>query len=170
MLTGCSLAFEQADGGGDRQVVWHWHQHRLPIGWHVAVDACNSQLITWLTVTAAEGLSQRWTILLLWTFFHATYAFFLIFPILCPPSVSTRTLGQIFFLCCTVHSRFKIIISSEWLKHGTGFLAMLGHQTQSHLSNHLWNLTSSSYSTDCCCVCVHMLVEVCFDCILFFAL
>ena len=35
-------------------------------------------------------------------------------------------------------------------------------------NTHLWNLTSSSYHIDSVCVCVYM--EVCFDCVLFFAL
>ena len=37
---------------------------------------------------------------------------------------------------------------------GTDSLANLDHQTHSHLSNHLWNLTSSSYPIDSVCVCV----------------
>ena len=43
-------------------------------------------------------------------------------------------------------------------------VANLDHQTHSHLSNHHWNLTSSSYPIDC--VCVHAQAEVCFDCVL----
>ena len=54
--------------------------------------------------------------------------------------------------------------------------AKLGHQTHSHLSNHLWNLTSSNYPTACGCVCtclcacVHAYASahavIYFDCVL----
>ena len=40
--------------------------------------------------------------------------------------------------------------------------------SHSHLLNHLWNLTSSSYPINSFCVCV--LVKICFSCVLFFAL
>ena len=71
---------------------------------------------------------------------------------------------------------------------GTLSLAKLYHQTHSHLSHPLWNLTSSNYPTDCMCVharvclctcmCVggcmwvgaHTLMEVCFDYGLFFVM
>ena len=65
---------------------------------------------------------------------------------------------------------------------GTVFLAKLDHQTDSRFFvfcflHHLWNLTSSSCPVDsvsgwvgaCARVCV-LFAEVCFDCVLFFAL
>ena len=57
---------------------------------------------------------------------------------------------------------------------GTVSLAKLDHQTHLYLSNHLWNLTSSSYHTVlpycALCACVRVYVcrqtEVCFDSVL----
>ena len=45
---------------------------------------------------------------------------------------------------------------------------MIGRSSNTHLSNHLSDLTSSSYPVDCVYGCVGlrvcMLVQVCFDC------
>ena len=82
---------------------------------------------------------------------------------------------------CLVRDLFLMLLHLS----GTVCLAKLGHQTHSHLWNHLLNLTSSSYPTDsvtsvcvracvcacvCACICVclrtHVREWVWFDCVL----
>ena len=74
--------------------------------------------------------------------------FFWYFHSLSSLCVHTLTWSEIFFM---LHSLSETVS-----------LAKLDHQTHSHLLNHLWNLTSSSYPTDslslslslCVCVCI----------------
>ena len=59
----------------------------------------------------------------------------------------------VFPLCactCLVRNLFLMLHCLS----GTASLLKLDRQTHSHLSDHLWNLTPSSFSTDCACVCV----------------
>ena len=83
-----------------------------------------------------------------WQFTHqpASYALLLILPFsVFPLCARTRLVRD---LCLMVHRL-----------SGTVSLAKLDHQAHSHLLNHLWNLTASSYPIDsvcvCVCVCVH---------------
>ena len=75
-------------------------------------------------------------------------------------------------LCATAASAWTLL--STWLNSlvrylflmlhrlsGTVSLSKLHHQTHSQLSNHLSNLTSSSYPADNVCVCVRARVTVC---------
>ena len=61
---------------------------------------------------------------------------------LCLPSVCTQLFGQRSFSYTSLS--------------GPVSLAKLGHQTCSHLSNHLWNLTSSNYPVDCPSMCMYV--------------
>ena len=61
---------------------------------------------------------------------------------LCLPSVCTQLFGQRSFSYTSLS--------------GPVSLAKLGHQTCSHLSNHLSNLTSSNYPADCPCMCMYV--------------
>ena len=72
---------------------------------------------------------------------------------LCLPSVRTHSLGQI--------KKIKIMLHRL---SGTVSLLKLDHRTQSHLSNHHWNFTSSAYAYSdsvCVCMCVCVCVRAC---------
>ena len=87
----------------------------------------------------------------------------------CPPL--SRTLAS---LDMETHNHTSLVRDLFLMLHhlsGTVSLAKLDHQTHSHLLNHLWNLTSSSYPIDspciyvwvcvCVCACVRACVRVC---------
>ena len=68
----------------------------------------------------------------------------------------------VFYLCaytCLVRDLFLMLHHLS----GTVSSAKLDYQTHSHLSNYLWNLTSSNDHTDsvCVCACVRVCVRVC---------
>ena len=66
----------------------------------------------------------------------------------------------VFPLCACTHLVRDLFLLLHHLS-GTVSLSKLDHLTHSHLSNHLWNFTSSSYPTDTKSVCVSVCVYVC---------
>ena len=90
-------------------------------------------LSTWLNPWRFTNQPTSCTLLLI--------LIFLVFSV----CAHTLTWSEIFFLCCTV-----------CLEQSFFVVAKFEHQTHSHLSKHLWNLTSSSCPIDCVCVCIHM--------------
>ena len=58
------------------------------------------------------------------------------------------------FIVFPIHAHTRLVTDLFLMLHhlsGTISLAKLGHQEHTHLSDRLWNLTSSSYPTDCVC-------------------
>ena len=94
-----------------------------------------------------------WTLLSTWLNWQVTnqpvgYA---LFPIL---------LFSVFPLC----ARTRLVRDLFLMLHrmsGTVSHSKIDYETHSHLLNHLWNLTSSSYPIDSVCACVRACVRVC---------
>ena len=97
-----------------------------------------SGILELLCATKASALLLLSTWWNYWRFTNqpASYALLLILPFFDFPGCACTHLVRDLFLM---------------LHHLSGQVSFtkLGHQTHSHLSNHLWNLTSSNYPIDC---------------------
>ena len=76
-----------------------------------------------------------------------------------PPSVFFWSFHSQSSLCTHTFAWFEIFLLMLHCLSVTVSLAKLGRRANSHLLNHLWNQTSSSYPIDC--VCVHVCVCAC---------